>query len=207
MTGMTERQTDALKELVNMAFGLTASKLSEVSNRRVVLEVPLVAIHPVADLAAELGFFFAGDVATVHQVFSGPVSGDAILLLSHEGAVRLCNLLVEDRLRSPRFDSSSGEVLTEVGNMLLSACLGVFGNILQVRVTFSVPRLHLDSFAHFLTSITVGDSELQCAVLIKTSFRIVDQGVDGRIVIVLGVSSSELLIEAVERWDASQSPA
>ena len=104
-------------------------------------------------------------------------------------------------------DNSAGEVLTEVGNMLLSACLGVFGNILQVRVTFSVPRLHLDSFARFLTSITVGDSELQYAVLITASFRIVDQGVDGRIVIVLGVSSLDLLIQAVERWDVSQSPA
>ncbi|HTG72833.1 MAG TPA: chemotaxis protein CheC [Terriglobia bacterium] len=55
MMGLTERQTDALKELVNIAFGLTASKLSEISSRRVVLEVPVVAIHPMVDLARELG--------------------------------------------------------------------------------------------------------------------------------------------------------
>jgi len=207
MIGMTERQTDALKELVNIAFGLTASKLSEISNRRVALEVPVVAIHPMADLARELGKFVTGEVATVHQVFSGPVSGDAILLLNYEGAVKLTNLLVEDKLRSPHFDPSTGEVLTEVGNMLLSACLGVFGNVLQVRITFSVPRLHLDSLGHFLTSITIGNDELQYAVLITASFKIVTQAVDGRIVIVLGVSSLERLIQAVERWEESQSPA
>lgn len=207
MIGMTDRQTDALKELVNIAFGLTASKLSEISNRRVMLEVPVVAILPMTDLPSELGLFVTGDVATVHQVFIGPVSGDAILLLNYEGAVELSNLLVEEHHRSSSFDTFTGEVLTEVGNMLLSACLGVFGNVLQVRVTFSVPRLHLDSLGHFLTSITIGNDDLRYAVLITASFKIVDQGVDGRIVIVLGVSSLERLIQAVERWEESQSPA
>jgi len=207
MIGMTEPQTDALRELVNIAFGLTASKLSEISNRRVVLEAPVVAIHPVADIARELASFVPGEVATVHQVFSGPVSGDAILLLNCEGAIKLSNLLVEERLRSPRFDPSTAEVLTEVGNMLLSACLGVFGNVLQVHVTFSVPRLHLDSLGHFLTSITIGEQGLRYAVLITASFKIVDQGVEGRVVIVLGVSSLERLIDGIERWEGSQSPA
>jgi chemotaxis protein CheC len=207
MIGMTERQTDALEELVNIAFGLTASKLSEIAGRRVVLEAPVVAIHPMANLARELGLFVTGEVATVHQVFDGPVSGDAILLLNYEGAISLSNLLVEEQLRSSRFDASTGEVLTEVGNMLLSACLGVFGNVLQVRVNFSVPRLHLDSLAHFLTSITINNNELRYAVLITASFKIVDQGVDGRIVIVLGVSSLERLIEAIERWEGSHRPA
>ena len=91
--------------------------------------------------------------------------------------------------------------------MLLSACLGVFGNVLQVRITLSAPRLHLDSIGHFLTSMTVGDDELQYAVLATASFKTVTQGVDGRIVIVLGVSSLERLIEAVERWEESQRPA
>jgi chemotaxis protein CheC len=207
MIGLTEPQTDALRELVNIAFGLTASKLSEISSRRVVLEAPVVAIHPMADIARELGSFVSGEVATVHQVFTGPVSGDAILLLNYEGALKLSNLLVEERLRSPRFDPSTGEVLTEVGNMLLSACLGVFGNLLHVHITFSVPRLHLDSLGHFLTSITIGERGLRYAVLITATFRIVDQGVEGRVVIVLGVSSLERLIDGIELWEGSQSPA
>ena len=207
MIGLTERQGDALKELVNIAFGLTASKLSEISSRRFVLEVPVVAIHPMVDLARELGEFAAGEVATVHQVFSGRVSGDAILLLNLQGALTLSNLLVEENLRSPHFDTSAGEVLTEAGNMLLSACLGVFGNVLQVRITRSIPRLHLDSIGHFLPSRTVSEDELQYAVLATASFNTVTQGVDGRIVIGLGVSSLERLIEAVERWEESQRPA
>ena len=207
MTALTARQTDALTELINIAFGLTAAKLSEISGHRVVLSAPTIGIHPVHALIKELGPFVSGPAASVHQVFSGPISGDAILLLNYEGSVKLSNLLVEKHLRSERLDSSTGEILTEVGNMLLSACLGVFGNLLQVHVTFSIPQLHLNSLEHFLTSISVKGDELRYAVVITSSFNILGQEVDGRLVIILGVSSLERLIQAVEGWESSQSSA
>jgi len=207
MISLTERQADALTELVNIAFGLTAAKLSEISGHRVVLQAPILAIHPMDALARELRMFVSGEVASVHQVFAGPVSGDAILFLNYESAVKLSNLLVDDHPLSQGLDSSTGEVLTEVGNMLLSACLGMFGNLLQVHVTFSMPRLRLDSLERFLASISIGGDELQHAIVITTSFNIFAQGVDGLIVIVLGVSSLERLIQAVERWEGSEGPA
>jgi chemotaxis protein CheC len=206
-SALTASQADALTELINIAFGLTAAKLSEISGSRVVLDVPTIAIHPVRALVSELRPFVTGPAASVHQVFSGPISGDAILLLNYDGAVKLSNLLVEEHLRAQRLDSSTGEILTELGNMLLSACLGVFGNLLRVHVTFSIPQLHLDSLEHFLSSISIGGDELRYAVVITSSFNIFNQEVDGRLVIVLGVSSLERLIQAVEQWEGSQSSA
>ena len=204
MNALNASQTDALTELLNIAFGLTAAKLSEISGCRVLLEAPIVGIHPMHALARELRPFVTGPVASVHQVFSGLVSGDAILFLNYEGAVKLSNLFVEEHRRSQRLDSSTGEILTEVGNMLLGACLGVFGNLLEVRVSFSIPLLHLDSLEHFLTSLSIGGDELRHAIVVGASFHIREQGVVGRLVIVLGVSSLERLIQAVERWEGSQ---
>jgi len=207
MNELNGRQTDALAELINIAFGLTAAKLSEIAGSRVFLNAPVVSIHPINALGRELGPFVTGPAASVHQVFSGPISGDAILFLNYESAVTLSNLLVEEHLRAQRLDSSAGEVLTEIGNMLLSACLGMFGNLLQVHVTFSIPSLHLDSLEHFLTSLSIGGDELRHAVVITARFNIATKGVEGRIVIVLGVSSLERLIQAVEQWEGSQSRA
>jgi len=205
MKALNARQTDALTELINIAFGLTAAKLCEISNYKIRLEPPVIAIHPTEALAAELGSFGTGEVASVHQVFGGPFSGNAVLLLNYESAVKLSNLFLEQHLRSQRLDSSTGEILAEVGNMLLSACLGVFGNLLQVRVTFSMARLHLDSLEEFTASISGG--ELLDAVAITTSFHIREQGIDGRIVIVMDASSLEQLTQAVDRWESSQSSA
>jgi chemotaxis protein CheC len=207
MNTLNTRQSDALTELINMAFGLTAAKLSEISGYRVLLDVPIVGIYPIQALARELKPFVTGPAASVHQLFSGPISGDAILLLNYQGALTLCNHLVEEVFRTERLDSSTSEILTEVGNMLLSACLGMFGNLLQVHITFSIPSLHLDSLEHFLTSLSIGGDGLQHAVVITASFKIAAQAVDGRIVIVLGLSSLERLIQAVEEWEGSQSPA
>src|SRR5271169_5413912 len=106
---MNARQTDALTELVNIAFGLTAAKLSEISGCRVLLDAPIIGIHPIHALAEELGPLVAGPTASVHQVFSGPISGDAVLFLNYESVVVLSNLLAEEQQQGQSPDSSTCE--------------------------------------------------------------------------------------------------
>jgi chemotaxis protein CheC len=204
MKAMDARQTDALTELINISFGLTASKLSEIANSRVLVEPPIIGIHPMDDLAKELGLLESGDVAVVHQAFTGPISGDAMLFLDYEGAVRISNLFVEESLRSSRLDPTTGEIVAEIGNMLLGSCLGVFGNLLDVRISFSVPTLHVESLEPLLTSLSVGADELRHAVIIASSFRVREHKVAGQIAIVLGASSLDRLIDGVEVWERSQ---
>ena len=129
---LTERQRDALTELINIGFARAGASLSDLTGQRVVLEVPQVAIHQMNELNQALGRFVTGDVATVHQIFTGPVAGHALLLLDYDGAVALKYLLTDEPALSGRLDASAREVLTEVGNILLNSCLGMFGNLLQV---------------------------------------------------------------------------
>src|SRR5687767_11393799 len=126
---LNERQKDALAELINIAFSRTAASLSELTGYRVWLDVPKVGIYPVNELTARLSAFLPAEIASVHQVFTGPVTGDALLLLNYDGAVKLTELLTEESVHSQRLNESSREVLAEVGNILLNACLGVFGNL------------------------------------------------------------------------------
>ena len=93
----TERQNDALTELINIAFSRTAASLSELTGQRVLLDVPKVAIHPILDLTDKLSIFLPAEIATVHQAFTGPLAGDALLLLNYEGAVMLTDLLTDEQ--------------------------------------------------------------------------------------------------------------
>jgi chemotaxis protein CheC len=201
---LTDRQNDALAELINIGFARTAASLSDLTGQRVMLDVPQVTIHPIAELHGALGEFVSGEVATVHQIFSGPVAGDALLLLDAGGAAVLATLLTNERSPSPRLDESAREVLTEVGNILLNACLGMFGNLLQVQVSFSIPRLHLESLGSVLTSLVIGKEELRYAMVVYTSFRLRESEVTGYLVIVLGVASLDRLIREVESWEDRQ---
>ena len=197
---LTEIQKDAVTELVNIAFSRTAAALSELTGNRVELTVPEVSAHPIGNLLPALGRFVKGEVATVHQIFGGPVSGDAFLLLDIDGAARLVSLLAEAGAPTTEMGASAREVLAEVGNILLNACLGVFGDLLEVRFTFAVPRLHLDSLGSMLDSILIGEDEIRHALLIGARFRVRASEVTGCMVMVLGVTSLDLFVEAIEEW-------
>jgi chemotaxis protein CheC len=197
---LSEQQEDALSELINIAFSRTAASLSELTGQRVLLEQPQIEVRPLAELGATLDTRMqAEEIATVHQVFSGPLSGDALLILSHDEAVKLTALLTEPALQTSRLDTSAREVLTEVGNILLNACLSVFGNLLQMHISFAVPRLRLDEIQALLDSIVFASDEVQYALVVFTSFRLRDSAVNGYLVMVLGVTSLESLIQAVEQ--------
>jgi chemotaxis protein CheC len=202
---LTDKQSDALSELINIAFARTAASLSELSGHRVLLNAPGVEVLSIDELPTALRNFIPEEVISVHQIFSGPVAGDALLILDHEGAIRLTDLLCESQTPSLKLDASAAEALSEIGNILLNACLGVFGNLLHVQVTFAMPRLHLETLDQLVRSITIGTEELRYAVVVSTAFRIKENAVSGYLAIVLGVSSLDRLLRAIENWEESQS--
>ena len=197
---LTELQRDAVTELINIAFSRAAASLSHLTNCRVDLEVPEVSMHRIDEISQAVGEFVSGEVATVHQVFTGPVAGDAFLLLNFEGAVHLVELLTGSQPNRRSLGASEREVVTEVGNILMNACLGVFGNLLHVRFSFSVPRLSLDDLTGMVQSLVVDDDQLQHALVVGARFRMRGSEVTGCLVLVLGISSFELFVQAVERW-------
>ncbi len=201
---LSERQSDALSELINIAFARTGAALSELTGHRVLLYPPEVAVYRTEELRPALAKFVPGDVASIHQVFAGPVAGDALLILNYAGAVQLTDLLTDGHQSSVFLDESAREVLTEVGNILLNACLGMFGNLLNVHVTFSVPRLHLETLDDLIESTTSEKTEMHYALVVYTAFQIRDSSVKGFLVIVLSVASLDRLIQEVDAWESQQ---
>ena len=197
-------QRDALTELINIGYGRAAGALSELTGYRITLEVPRVAIHPIGEMARQLSRLVEGEVASVSQMFTGPISGNALLLLDERSARILSELLTDEHASNHGFDSSAREIITEVGNILLNALLGVFGNLLQVQVTFAVPRLRVESVQGVLESITIGKDELTYALLIHTRFQLRASNVSGYLVIILGITSLDRMLIELERWEERQ---
>lgn len=198
---LTSVQEDALVELLNIGFGRAAASLSQLTGHRVLLEVPHVTIHPIDDVSESLERMIRTDVASVHQIFSGPVGGDALLILDQAGASMLKELLTNEPALPLSIDASAREVLTEVGNILLNACLGTFGNLLKVQVSFSVPQLNLESLGAILETLRVNQEGMTYAMVIHAGFKLRDTEVRGFLVIVLSVASLDRLIRAVEEWE------
>jgi chemotaxis protein CheC len=202
---LTEVQRDALVELLNIGFGRAGASLSKLTNQRVLLEVPLVAVHPIADLERHLATVIKDEVASVHQAFYGDVGGDALLILDPVAASALKELLTNEPALPLSLDASSREVLTEVGNILLNACLGTFGNLLHIPVTFAVPDIDITTLQSVVHRL-IGDADgvLRYALVVTAGFQLRDAEVTGYVVMVLTVQSLTRLLVAVEGWERSQ---
>jgi chemotaxis protein CheC len=198
------RHREVLSELINIGYGRAANALSQLAGERIVLEAPQVELRTIDRVKDGLNELLQGEVSSVHQVFSGPVSGHALLLLNSAAAETLTSLIVPRDLAPEELVSAKREALMELGNVVLQASMGICGNILQVQVSFSVPKLHLESINDVLDSLTVQEKELQFALLVRTRFQMLRTEVSGYLIVVLGVTSYSRLLEELDNWERRQ---
>ena len=199
-------ETDALTELFNIGLHRAAASLSDLTRERVIVDLPRLWVCPISELGSRLGTVIDGELATVHQVFRGPVGGDAVLVLEYDKAALLANLMTDGEVaHGGLIDQSAREVLTEVGNIILSACLSAFGNILDMAVTFSVPRIHIESLEAMLRSFSVESKEVRYAMIAATRFRLSEAEVSGYLIVIIGLTSLIKVAAALtDRLDPEQ---
>jgi chemotaxis protein CheC len=195
---------DALTELFNIGLHRAAASLSELTGQRIIVELPQLWVCPVEETHARLMQLLEGELATVHQVFQGNVAGDAVLVLEYDGAARLASLLTGgDVALGGRLDQSAREVLSEVGNVILSSCLSAFGDMLHVVVSFSVPRIHVESLEGLLRSLHIDEVDVKYILLAATRFRLSEGEVGGYLLIAVGIASLSLITNALAAREAS----
>jgi chemotaxis protein CheC len=197
---LNARQKDTLTELINIGYARAAGALSDLTGHRITLAVPEVAIHPIEEITPALQAVVGGEITSVNQFFGGTISGNAILLLDKSAAL-LLNRLLTDRPAADALDESAREVIIEVGNIVLNACLGVFGNLLHVQITFTVPHLQVDDVEQIMRSIRIQDQSFRYALMIHTRFHLRASDVSGYLVIILGVTSLERVIQELRKWE------
>jgi chemotaxis protein CheC len=195
---LTEAETDALAELFNVGLHRAAASLSDVTGQRIVVDMPKLVICEVSEIEQRLADLVGGEIATVHQMFGGSVAGDAVLLMEHDKAAALARLMTDgEAATGGRLDQSAREVLAEIGNIVLGACLSGFGDMLQLPVSFSVPRIHIESLRTILGSLLVERNEAQYAVVVATQFRLSKLAVDGYLIVAVGARSLARISQAL----------
>lgn len=199
---LTAEQYDSLTELVNIGFSRAANSLSELTGDRILLQVPKVEVISVSRLEEHLSPFFPNEVSTVHQIFKGEISGDAVLVLDSQMGLKLCDLVAQYELgHYPSFNAEAVEVLTETGNIIMNSCLGIFGNMLNVHFTFSIPHMSVTSLKAMLQSLRPMKDQNEYALLITMSFIMRDSHITGYIILLMSVNSLEVLVLSLAKLE------
>jgi chemotaxis protein CheC len=195
---LSSQQKDALSELINIGFGRAASALSILVGQRVIIEAPDVALFPLEALDKVLDSLSEGEITSVHQVFSGQLSGTAMLLMDSNSSKALVDLLSGPENGQPQVDQKlDRETLQEIANILLNAFTGSFGNLLQVHISFTVPRVQFASLQSMLETLLIDQHELEYALLVRVNFTLIGGNVSGYVVIVMGIQSLNELLNAM----------
>lgn len=192
-------ELDALSELFNVGLHRAAASLSEVTGQRIYVAMPKLWVYEISEIETRLRDLMNGELAAVRQVFGGAVAGDAVLLIEQDKAAKLTQLMTSGEAAvGGRLDQSAREVLSEVGNIVLGACLSGFGDMLETPVSFSVPRLTVESLGSLLKSLSSSSStEVQYAVICATRFGLSELEVDGYLIVAVGAASLARMLDGL----------
>lgn len=194
---LNSEDQDALTELINIGFGRAANALSMLVNQRVLLEAPQVEIYPLHELPKGLSDLRKNEIINVHQIFRGKLSGNAMLLMDKDSATILVDMLEGGAGTAHPLSAADREALVEMGNIVLNAFIGSFGNLLRVHITFTVPHLKVESLSDLLSTLAFGNQDVEFALVLRIHFRLMQGDVSGYVMIVMGIQSLETLMEAM----------
>lgn len=196
---LRDKELDALKEMANIGAGHAATALSQLTNRRIMIDVPDVRICTIEEAADTTGKD-GGVVAAVLMHVLGDLTGRSLLLFAKNCALQLADMLLNREPGTTRvFAELEQSSIKETANILTGAYLNGLSDMLGLMLIPSVPSLAIDLSTAVLstTYLNFAYEEGQVIVL-DTRFRFEpgDAGMSGHFVLLPDPASLEVIIKA-----------
>ncbi|MFP4306570.1 MAG: response regulator [Desulfococcaceae bacterium] len=206
-TVFSEREKDILQEIMNIAFGNAAADLSEIIDIYVELTAPKVRLIGAAEIPGHISERMRlGDDGTslVVQNFWGNFNGMGLLVLPENAGMGLIRVMQDlDGDEDRPLAHQEREILMEVGNILIGACVGKICELLDTFVTYTPPRIVSEAGRDgpsFLDSL----EEDRFAILLETVFRFESVDINGQLLLITSQNAIEWLRKALnafmEQW-------
>lgn len=199
-------QLDGLREVANIGAGHAATALSQLTNRRINVNVPEIRVVRLEEVAELIGKPDRVIAAVLMQVL-GDLTGRTVQVFPGETASRIAGILL-GRNHVP-FPDGFGELeqsaLKEAGNILGGAYLNALSEFLGMLLLASVPGLAIDMSAAVLTASYLNFGAVDEHVLcIDTLFRIDErhEGALGHFLLLPDNASLRMILRAI-RLEAS----
>jgi chemotaxis protein CheC len=198
---LSELESDALREVINLSFGDAACTLSEVVGLYVQLNVPKVAVLSAEETTTYIREQLdpAEEFSVVEQYYIGKLRGTAFLVFSQGAGTELLRLFDVHHTTnaSHTLDVLERETYLEVGNIIIGACVSKLAEFLSDQVAFMPPRFlggHLHESDLSQAMVKAEGS----VIILKTVFQFEAGEVDGNLFLVNGFESTRWLKQAIQ---------
>lgn len=195
---LSSKQVDTITEIINIGVGKGSASLSQMIDGEIILNVPYVNVITFDDVLSEIKKLGGGDqVHSVEMKFSGEYEGSANVILPGESSRQLASLLIHEDPDSATIDEMKDGLMIEVGNIILNAIMGSFGNILDAPLDYHMPRSYQGDVEGIYGQL---DKQRYNQVLIcHTNFSIRGKNISGDILIMYEMSSFDKLSDMLNK--------
>jgi chemotaxis protein CheC len=194
VTHVSADEMDAISEVFNIGVGLAASTLSEMVGQEVVLSLPGAKIVERADISRELPASEV-PVSSIFQNFCSPFgTGRAILAFPESKSLRLVEVIVGQH-GIGELTNLEQEALTEVGNIILNACLAALGDMVGSGIDVSVPEYR--ALGDWAEMVNGTERDADTLLMLSIQFDLKDMEINGRLMFLLEFAKLRNLINAI----------
>lgn len=198
---------DILKETFNIGVGKAASMLSELINKKILLDVPSIDILNSKNKKLDLDKYFSKELSGTLMVssitFERNIRGEANLIFPADKMRRFINLCMKQEDESSSYDMDftdiDFDVIKEVGNIILNSIMGVIGNFFNVSMDYSLPRVKLFNKKDFNENIE--NKKDICILMLYITFIVDDTEIEGAVIIDLTLNSLNELSKIMRKME------
>jgi len=186
---LNELETDLLTELFNIGVGKAADSLSRMLRQTVKLSVPVVEIKSITDMAIYLGG--DKDICSISQEMRGSFDGRSMLMFHETNSMEIVRQLMGKNLPDEMVTEIQEEALSEIGNIVLNACIGAIASSLGQQFEVDLPVFQQGKPLQLLT---LPDASIDSSVLlIRIRLELTDCEVEGYLAFLLAPTSQNNL--------------
>ncbi len=195
---ITPEQLDALQELLNIGVGRAAGSLNQMLEKPIRLHIPSLQLGKMEELSQDVQTMKDTTLSSVQLPFKGTFSGSSCLLFPTESATALVLALTGETEDPDTMDSLRESTLTEIGNIVLNGVMGSLANVLNHRITYSVPYYQETSIQGLMKPNPSDPGEM--ILWAQTQFTVEEYDLTGDIMLMFGVPDLGLLVTAVNEY-------
>ena len=198
---------DILKEMFNISVGKSASMLSEITNKKILLDVPNIEILNQEDKDVEIEEHFIkvpeGALMVSSIDFGDKIKGEANLIFPANKMRVFINLCMDEEDGNfeddMNFTDMDFDIIREVGNIILNSIIGGIGNFLNTSLEYTLPKVKVFNRTDFKDSFE--NKKPLCMIMLYITFIIDDTEIEGAIIIDLTLNSLNELMKLIKRTE------
>jgi len=197
---ITSDEKEILEELMNIAFGSASAELGEASGIRVSLSVPEIHIIDTKEIPVFLENILVKpslQKQIVEKNFMGDFAGKSFLVFSADQASSFFGPTQNTATGgSPPLGAAPGELLLDIGTILIGSCIDKIAELLETGVSYS-PASITSGIDDLISNLPRFDKSFPSAILLKTVFSFEKKNINGFLLVITSPDSITWLKRAI----------